>query len=80
MRVDFLVGVGVTGTALRFLVVGGDVGGGVGGDVGGGFVVGGDFVGGGFVVGGDFVGELGFGGGLGSSFLTQAGLFGRSLA
>ena len=72
MRVDFLVGVGVTGTALRFLVVGGDVG--------GGFVVGGDFVGGGFMVGGDFVGELGFGGGLRSSFLTQAGLFGRSLA
>ena len=71
MRVDFLVGVGVTGAALRFLVVGGDVG--------GGFVVGelgldGE-LGFGFVVGGDFVG-----GGLRSSFLTQAGLFGRSLA
>ena len=67
MRVDFLVGVGVTGAALRFLALfvvgGGDVG--FGGELGGGFGFGGDF---------------GFGGGLRSSFLTQAGLFGQSLA
>ena len=65
MRVDFLVGVGVTGAALRFLVVVGDNG--------GGFVFGGE-------AGGDFGGDFGFAAGLRSSFLTQAGLFGRSLA